>query len=86
MRKKKRVEVVLGGLFLAIALLDHSKTVYAKSEDTVKAAFENYIRETLKIRNRLGSWNPHRRLTDHTISDIGTVIGTYGIFKGVTYV
>lgn len=66
MRKKKRVEVVLGGLFLAIALLDHSKTVYAKSEDTVKAAFENYIRET--------------------ISDIGTVIGTYGMFKGVTYV
>ena len=66
MRKKKRVEVVLGGLFLAIALPDHSKTVYAKSEDTVKAAFENYIRET--------------------ISDIGTVIGTYGMFKGVTYV
>lgn len=66
MRKKKKVEVVLGGLFLAIALLDHSKTVYAKSEDTVKAAFENYIRET--------------------ISDIGTVIGTYGMFKGVTYV
>ena len=48
MRKKKRVEVVLGGLFLAIALLDHSKTVYAKSEDTVKAAFENYIRETIQ--------------------------------------
>ena len=66
MRRKKRIEVVLGGLFLVIALLDHSKTVYAKSEDTVKAAFENYIRET--------------------ISDIGTVIGTYGMFKGVTYV
>ena len=66
MRKKKKVEVVLGGLFLAIALLDHSKTVYAKSEDTVKAAFENYIRETISV--------------------IGTVIGTYGMFKGVTYV
>lgn len=66
MRRKKRIEVVLGGLFLAIALQNHSKTVYAKSEDTVKAAFENYIRET--------------------ISDIGTVIGTYGMFKGVTYV
>ena len=29
----------------------------------------------LKIRNRLGSRNPHRWLTDHTISDIGAIIG-----------
>lgn len=49
MRRKKRVEVVFGGLFLAIALQNHSKVVYAKSEDTVKAAFENYIRETLRV-------------------------------------
>ena len=42
---------------------------------SVQINFEGYHYVGLKIRNRLGSRNPHRWLTDHIISDIGAIIG-----------
>lgn len=75
MRRKKRIEVVLGGLFLAIALQNHSKAVYAKSEDTVKAVFENYIRETLipqygVLQTNMAESNPSHNWTKEDLCGI----------------
>ena len=75
MRRKKSAVVVLGGLFLAIVMQNHSTTVYAKSEDTVRAAFENYIRETLVpqygvLQTNMAESNPSHNWTEEDLCGI----------------